>query len=76
MKHLLLSLTCLAAVAAARADTLAERLLATYSNVTAVACEVRRDSGNGSGSVRMLSRVYFQRPDHLHVETVSPIGRL
>lgn len=58
-----------------RAETLAERLIASYDGVQAVQCEVRRDSSAGGRMGRRLSRVYFRRPDCLHVQTVSPLPR-
>jgi hypothetical protein len=40
-----------------------------------VTCEIRKDSESAGGKVRMLSRVYYQRPDRLHVENVTPLPR-
>lgn len=75
------SLVCAAATSllalalTARAETLVDSLLAGYNRIQSVSCEVRRDSESGGNKVRTLSRVYFQRPDHLHVESVSPFAR-
>ena len=61
---------------AAGAQTLAQRLLSAYEPVQSVSCEVRRDTETvGGNSVRTLSRVYFQKPDRLHVENTTPVKR-
>lgn len=58
------------------AETVRERVLATYDAVQTLSCEIRRDMPLPDGQVlRMLSRVYYQRPDKLHVENFSPIKR-
>ncbi|MBP7828479.1 MAG: hypothetical protein KA248_01035 [Kiritimatiellae bacterium] len=60
----------------AGAQTLAQRVLAAYDAVHSVSCEVRRDTETAGGnSSRALSRVYYQRPDRLHVENVTPVKR-
>ena len=58
------------------AATLAEQLLQGYEKVRTVTCEIRREiAAEGIRPMRMLSRVYFQRPDLLHVENTSPVPR-
>ena len=60
----------------AGAETVAERLLASYDAVESLRCEIRRDMPLPDGEVmRMLSRVYYQRPDKLHADNFSPIRR-
>ena len=60
----------------AGAQTLAQKVLAGYDSVQSVSCEVRRDTeAEGGASMRTLSRVYFQRPDRLHVENFTPVKR-
>jgi hypothetical protein len=59
----------------ARAETAAEQLLSGYEKIHTVTCEVRRDIQSGAGKMRMLSRVYYQRPDRLHVDNSAPIPR-
>jgi hypothetical protein len=60
----------------ARGETVRERLLNSYDAVQSLSCEIRRDTPLPDGQVlRMLSRVYFQRPDRLHVENSSPVKR-
>ena len=58
------------------AETVRERILATYDAVQTLSCDIRRDMPLPDGKVlRMLSRVHYQRPDKLHVENFSPIKR-
>lgn len=38
-------------------------------------CDVRKDVQGPDGRLRMLSRVYFARPDMLHVENHAPVRR-
>lgn len=71
----MLMVSVFALAASVRAETLAERLLAGYAPVQTVSCEARKDTRTAGGSVRMLSRVFYERPDRLHVENVSPIPR-
>ena len=60
---------------AVSAETLAERLLASYDPVKTVSCQVRKDSEAGGKTMRMLSRVYYEKPDRLHVDQPAPIPR-
>ena len=59
----------------ALAQTLAERILASYDPIQSVSCEIRKDSEAGAGKMRMLSRVYYEKPDRLHVDQPAPIPR-
>ena len=59
----------------ASAQTLAERILASYDSVRSVSCEIRKDSEAGGKTMRMLSRVYYEKPDRLHVDQPAPIPR-
>ena len=64
------------AAGVARGETVRERLLKSYDAVHSLSCEIRRDMPLPDGqTVRMLSRVYYQRPDRLHVENFSPVKR-
>ena len=56
-------------------ETLAERVLASYDTVQSVSCEIRKDSEAGGRTMRMLSRVYYEKPDRLHVDQPAPIPR-
>ena len=57
------------------ASTLVDQLITGYETVQSVSCEVRRDAESGGQKVRALSRVFFQKPDKLHVDNVTPIPR-
>jgi len=59
----------------ASSQTLAERILASYDPVQSVSCEIRKDSEAGGKTMRMLSRVYYEKPDRLHVDQPAPIPR-
>lgn len=76
MKCLLFGLlgACVA-VGSASADSVVERIIASYDGVQSVQVEIRRDTAGPGGSARRLSRVYFRRPDQLHVEAVTPPRR-
>ncbi len=55
----------------ARADTHLERLLEQYGRIQALTCQVRRESRTGDQQLRMLSQIWYQRPDRLFVESVA-----
>ena len=58
------------------AQTAAERLVRSYDAVQSLSCEIRRDKPLPNGeTLRMLSRVQWQRPNRLNSETVQPIPR-
>ena len=60
----------------ARAETVVEQVLKPYDSIQSLSCEIRRDMPMPGGeTLRMLSRVYYQRPDKLHVENFSPVQR-
>jgi hypothetical protein len=59
----------------ARGETLVDRLLARYDVVQSVQCEVRREVETQAGNSRRLSRVFYAKPDRLHVQAVSPLPR-
>ena len=64
------------AACAARGETILERVLKPYDSIQSLSCEIRRDTPLPDGqTLRMLSRVYYQRPDRLHVENFSPVKR-
>lgn len=75
MKHLVTLLALLTITHTLPAATLVETLLSSYDPVQSVACEVRRDAESKDNKVRTLSRVYFQKPDRLHVDSTSPWTR-
>lgn len=63
------------AAAVAGGQTLADRLLAPYDPIRSVTCEIRKDTRNDAGQVRMLSRVQYLKPDRLNVENILPVAR-
>ncbi len=68
--------TCLTAAAAPAGEpTLAEKICGSYTNVLTVSCMVRKTTEVQDQTAQMLSRVYYQRPDRLHVENVAPLRR-
>jgi len=58
-----------------RAETVVEQLLAGYERIQSMSCEIRRDMETSASKVTWLSRVYFQRPDRLHVDNSAPVPR-
>ena len=75
MKSILRGLLLLGLAANAQSETLVDRLLASYDGVQTMQGEIRKETKSGDFEVRKLSRVYFARPDKLHVETSSPVKR-
>lgn len=66
----------LGAVAApATAPTLAEKICSSYAQVESVSCRVRKTSEADGKTATLLSQVYYQRPDRMHVENIAPIRR-
>lgn len=59
----------------AGAQTLAERLLASYDGIRTLTCEVRKTTEGPAGEMLHLSRVEYQRPDRIHVENSAPLER-
>ncbi len=60
----------------ARGETVLQGVLKSYDAIQTFSCEIRRDTPLPDGqTLRMLSRVYYQRPDRLHVENFSPVKR-
>jgi len=55
--------------------TLAERLIAAHEAIRTVRCDVRRETVVDGKRVNTLSRVWYERPDRLRVETVTPEPR-
>jgi hypothetical protein len=67
--------TALCFAGSARAETLAEKLCAQYGAIKTLQCQLRRDAEAAGGSLRKLSRIYFQRTDKLHVDNIAPLKR-
>ena len=55
--------------------TLVERLCAEYERIETITCEIRKTTVGGGRTVRMLSRVFYKKPDHIHVDNVAPAKR-
>lgn len=62
------------AVSAAE-PTLAEKLCSSYTQVESVSCRVRKTSEVDGKTATLLSQVYYQRPDRMHVENIAPVRR-
>ncbi len=54
---------------------MAEKLCASYAQVESVNCRVRKTSDVDGKKATLLSQVYYQRPDRMHVENISPVRR-
>jgi len=66
----------LGALAAPAAETtLAEKLCVSYTQVESVSCRVRKTSEVDGKTATLLSQVYYQRPDRMHVENIAPVRR-
>lgn len=61
--------------ASATEPTLAEKLCASYAQVESVSCRVRKTSAVEGKTATLLSQVYYQRPDRMHVENIAPVRR-
>ena len=73
---LLLAAAALLLPRTARAGEAVQALLDGYASVPQLTCELRRDIQAPDGdTVRFLSRIWFQRPDRLHAENLSPMKR-
>lgn len=57
------------------APNLAERLCREYEQIRTVSCVVRKTRAGQGQTVRMLSRVYYEKPDRIHVDNASPVNR-
>ncbi len=61
--------------ARAAETTLADKLCESYAQVESVNCRVRKTSEVEGKTATLLSQVYYQRPDRMHVENIAPIRR-
>ena len=61
--------------APAAGETLVDRLLASYDGVETLQCEIRKVTEAAGRKVRTLSRVYYARPNRIHVGNVTPLKR-
>lgn len=63
------------AMGSVAADPLAERLICESGKIRTMRCDVRRETDLDGKRVTILSRVWFERPDRLRVDTVMPDSR-
>jgi len=54
---------------------LVDRLIEANGKIQSMRCDIRREVEVKDRLVSTLSRIWFARPDHLHVETVTPNPR-
>lgn len=57
------------------AETLVDKLLASYGRIRTVSCEVRKVTESSAGKIRSLSRVYYKKPNRIHVDNIEPLKR-
>ncbi len=74
-KLLLRSLLLLLPASSALAGEEVDRLLAGYSNIDTVTCQIRRTKKGELGKMTFLSRVYWTGKDQLHAEGIAPMKR-
>jgi len=55
--------------------TVARELCAAYRQIDSITCSVRKTTSAGGRTVRMLSRVFYKKPNFLHVDIASPAKR-
>ncbi len=55
--------------------TLAETLCTGYARIESVSSRVRKTTEAGGRKTTLLSQVYYQRPDRMHVENIAPVRR-
>jgi outer membrane lipoprotein-sorting protein len=67
----------LVALPDARSDdqTLAQKLCSAYESIETVSCLIRKTTETPGTNIIMLSRVFYKKPDHIHVENVAPAKR-
>jgi len=57
------------------AESFADRLLDDSGRIRTIRCDIRRETEVAGKRVTILSRVWFERPDRLRVDTVMPDTR-
>lgn len=72
---LMTGMAVLSAAAETVAPTLVQQLIATNEAIRTVRCDIRRETLVDGRRVHTLSRVWYERPDRLRVETVTPEPR-
>lgn len=72
---LLLPTLCLLVQSSAFGGKEVERLLAEYSKIETVTCQIRRTKVGAAGKMKFLSRVYWTNKDQIHAEGIAPVKR-
>lgn len=52
-----------------------DRLLAEYSNIETVSCQIRRTKEGAAGKIKFMSRVYYTNKNQIHAEGITPVKR-
>lgn len=55
--------------------TLVQQICSTYTNIGTLSCAVSKKTTSQQGTLLLLSRVTFKRPDRIHIENVAPASR-
>jgi hypothetical protein len=55
--------------------SLVEKLISASEGIHTLRCDIRREVAVGRRRMTTLSHVWFERGDHLHVETATPVQR-
>ena len=55
--------------------TQANQLLNNYLKIDSLSCEIRKTTKSKDHTLRILSRIQYRKPDHIHVENISPFKR-
>lgn len=63
------------AAEAVASESLVERLLGESAKIQTIRCDIRRDLAVEGSRTTTLSRIWFERPDRLRVDTVIPDAR-
>jgi len=58
----------------AKKTTLAQQLIQFYEKIETISCEIQKVT-KGDGTVRMLSRIIYRRPNFVNVDNISPAKR-
>jgi outer membrane lipoprotein-sorting protein len=56
-------------------QTIAEQLCKNYARIKTLSCEIRKTTKSEGLTIRLLSRVHYQYPDHIHVDNAAPVKR-
>ncbi len=56
-------------------STAAERLCKGYETISSITCSIRKTTSGPEGRITLLSRVFYEKPDRVHIENVAPQKR-